>query len=198
MANMALGALVVKLRKQKGITQEELAGLTNVTVRTIQRIERGQSVPRNFTLKAIATALDVPFESLSQEEVKLQTIIETQLSSASTDLEDEKHFLTVFCLSCFSFIVIPYIHFLIPRYLLKRRNETTQPILRFAKLVIRQQIIWVVAFHLLLLFTLIYNMSIASLGHRSYLINYLWIVCVMYLSNIVLIGYQLFKVSRAF
>lgn len=63
---MKIGQEIRKLRQQKGITQEELAERTNLSVRTIQRIENGEVDPRAYTLQTIASALDVDFEVLNQ------------------------------------------------------------------------------------------------------------------------------------
>src|SRR5687767_2052315 len=67
-STMMLHQQITTLRKNKGLTQEELAGRTGLTVRTIQRIESGESVPRSYTLKAIAQALDIPFETFTVKE----------------------------------------------------------------------------------------------------------------------------------
>lgn len=53
------GKLIKELRIKKGITQEELANLTELSARTIQRIENGEVHPRAYTLKMIAISLDV-------------------------------------------------------------------------------------------------------------------------------------------
>ncbi len=45
-----IGNRIIKLRKLKGLTQEDLADKTNLSVRTIQRIEKGDVDPRNYTL----------------------------------------------------------------------------------------------------------------------------------------------------
>jgi transcriptional regulator with XRE-family HTH domain len=47
------GALVQKLRLQRGWSQEQLAELSTLSVRTVQRIERGQTASLE-TLKALA------------------------------------------------------------------------------------------------------------------------------------------------
>lgn len=179
------------LRKQKGMTQEELADLTNVTVRTIQRIESGESKPRTFTLKAIATALDVPFDSILESERQQYAALPSEDS-----LIPDKDFLYVFCLSCFSFIVIPYVHFLLPGYLLKKKKLSSQLSVQFAQGAIRQQISWVVCFHLLLLATLVYNFLMAQYGNRTYLINYLWVVVLMYVVNVIIISYHLISLRH--
>jgi len=41
-----LGLKVIELRQQKGLTQEQLAELCEVSARTIQRIESGEVDPR--------------------------------------------------------------------------------------------------------------------------------------------------------
>jgi len=60
------GQKIKELRLQKGMTQEELAAKTDLSVRTIQRIEKGEVDPRTFTLHAIADALDVDFELINE------------------------------------------------------------------------------------------------------------------------------------
>lgn len=58
---METGKRIKELRIKKGMTQEELADKTEVSVRTIQRIENGEVDPRAYTLQMIAKALDVDF-----------------------------------------------------------------------------------------------------------------------------------------
>ena len=60
-----LGKKLAEIRKQKGITQEDLVDRCNVTVRTIQRIESLDVTPRPITLKLIAEALDYDFYEFS-------------------------------------------------------------------------------------------------------------------------------------
>lgn len=63
----------VKLvREKKNLTQTELAEKSGLSLRTIQRIESGQSL-KGFTLKAIAQTLETEPENLfSQEEKDIQ------------------------------------------------------------------------------------------------------------------------------
>lgn len=51
-------------RTQKGYSQEFLAESASISVRTLQRIEGGQTEPRGHTLIALARALDMPVEDL--------------------------------------------------------------------------------------------------------------------------------------
>src|SRR5687767_2139052 len=63
-----LGKKIVELRMAKGLTQEELVELCNVSVRTIQRIENGEVTPRSYTVKTIFSALDYDLEKMSTAE----------------------------------------------------------------------------------------------------------------------------------
>ena len=56
-----LGLKVADLRQQKGLTQERLAELCEVSPRTIQRIESGEVDPRAYTLHCLGEALEFDF-----------------------------------------------------------------------------------------------------------------------------------------
>lgn len=65
---MKTGLLIKELRIKKGLTQEELADLTELSARTIQRIENGEVDPRAYTLQMIAKALNVDFSLFVEDE----------------------------------------------------------------------------------------------------------------------------------
>jgi uncharacterized Tic20 family protein/DNA-binding Xre family transcriptional regulator len=56
-----LGLKVAELRLQKGLTQEKLAEMCDVSSRTIQRIESGEVDPRAYTLQCLNAALEFDF-----------------------------------------------------------------------------------------------------------------------------------------
>jgi uncharacterized Tic20 family protein/DNA-binding Xre family transcriptional regulator len=56
-----LGLKVSELRQQKGLTQEQLAELCEISPRTIQRIESGEVDPRAYTLHCLGEALEFDF-----------------------------------------------------------------------------------------------------------------------------------------
>lgn len=62
-----LGKKISELRKQKGLTQGDLVERCNINVRTIQRIEAGEVIPRSYTLKTILEALDYDLNQMNQE-----------------------------------------------------------------------------------------------------------------------------------
>ncbi|MGB8359360.1 MAG: helix-turn-helix transcriptional regulator [Bacteroidales bacterium] len=63
-----LGKKIVELRKEKGLTQEELVDRCNISVRTLQRIETGEVTPRVYTIKTILAALDYDLSKISDKE----------------------------------------------------------------------------------------------------------------------------------
>ncbi len=57
--------LVQKLRLQHGWSQEQLAELSGLSTRTIQRLERGQSASAE-SLKAVASVFEIDFSTLRE------------------------------------------------------------------------------------------------------------------------------------
>ena len=62
------GMLVQKLRLQRGWSQEDLAELCALSVRTIQRVERGHTASAE-SLKALASVFEIDFSSLREREM---------------------------------------------------------------------------------------------------------------------------------
>jgi len=54
-----IGANVAKARKERELTQAQLAETVNTTIETISRIERGISIPSLKTLEKISKALHI-------------------------------------------------------------------------------------------------------------------------------------------
>lgn len=68
---------VKEARLARGYTQKELSDLTNISVRSIQRIENGDIVPRSYTLKTLSQFLNISFEAL-QNPVEIQMLEEAK------------------------------------------------------------------------------------------------------------------------
>lgn len=94
---MRTGQLIKELRLKKGITQEDLAAKTDISVRTIQRIENGDVDPRAYTLQSIAAALEVDFEVLANSEPQLEV----------TDTKADSKWLPLLHLSGLFLLIIP-------------------------------------------------------------------------------------------
>ena len=67
-----LGRRLTALRKAKNLTQEELVDKSHVSVRTIQRIEAGEVLPRIITVKILLSALEESYESFLAKPIPAQ------------------------------------------------------------------------------------------------------------------------------
>lgn len=76
-----LGQRLAALRKEKNLTQEELVEKSHVSVRTIQRIESGEVLPRLSTVKILWEALGEKYEPISKNSTQ---VMETQQKSLPT------------------------------------------------------------------------------------------------------------------
>ena len=177
---MQLQQQLSNARKERGLTQEELAEKANLTVRTIQRIETGDTVPRVYTIKAIAKALDLPFESLQVHNKEVT-------GSTGTDTADTSHFLQLLVLSCFSYLLVPFVHFLLPLFLLRRHRDLPMAAILFGRRLVNSQIYWQVGMILLFFMTLAWNLMVGK-NNPSARISYLSPFFISYFINAVVIG----------
>jgi transcriptional regulator with XRE-family HTH domain len=73
-----LGRRLTALRKERNLTQEELVEKSHVSVRTIQRIEAGEVMPRMITVRILLEALGESYESFSTNQ---NQVMETKTKS---------------------------------------------------------------------------------------------------------------------
>ena len=73
--------IIRKYRLQRGWSQEQFAEIAGLSVRTVQRIERGQT-PGLESLKSLAAAFDI-----SLDELRLETAM---LESATVNKEEQR------------------------------------------------------------------------------------------------------------
>ncbi|RXK80726.1 helix-turn-helix domain-containing protein [Filimonas effusa] len=66
-----LGQKIARLRKAKGLTQEELVEKCHLNVRTLQRIEAGEVTPRSYTIRLILNELGQDIPKTEQQEVEI-------------------------------------------------------------------------------------------------------------------------------
>lgn len=69
----SIADLITNSRKSKNLTQEQLAELSKVNLRTIQRIENNENTPRGYTLKLICDILEIDIPNTDSEILKSKT-----------------------------------------------------------------------------------------------------------------------------
>src|SRR5882757_3452434 len=102
MKNTTLAQKVKELRMSAGSSQEELAEKTQLSLRTIQRIENGETQPRGDSLKRLALALGVDTEELTAGPSD-----QRDQPGRQGEQEDNRGFLIVLNLSALAFLVFP-------------------------------------------------------------------------------------------
>ncbi|WP_290708382.1 helix-turn-helix transcriptional regulator [Flavihumibacter sp. CACIAM 22H1] len=190
---MELSQKISTARKIKGLTQEELADKAAITARTIQRIESGETRPRPYTLKTLAAALDIPYEELVDHQIS------TADSSDTNDIlpTDREHYqLQLICISCFSYLVVPLVHFLIPAILLKKSGLQDHRLVTFARTAIRRQVYWTISLWLILFATMGYNFIRVIYFEKTGIVNFLWPFFLLYTGNAGLIFLHLYHLKR--
>lgn len=98
--------IVRKLRLQRGWSQEQLAQLSGLSVRTIQRIERGKN-PGLESLNALAAVFEVDVTDLQQETSEMpKTELTLEEQRAIEHVQDIKAFYS----NLFSYLlVVPFL-----------------------------------------------------------------------------------------
>lgn len=127
MKNKNLAPKVKELRKKKGFSQEELADNSGLSLRTIQRIENGETEPTGETLKRISNALNV-----NPEEIIDWTIIEDQ------------GLLKAMNLSALTFILFPLLGIIVPLIIWISKKDKIKDINRIGENILNFEITWTI------------------------------------------------------
>lgn len=124
---MSVGKRVLKYRTAAGFSQADLAERTMLSLRTIQRIEHDKNTPRGYTIKVIATALEVTPDMLS--------------GAAPIDSQAVLKRLESINLSVLLFLIIPFGNLIFP-ILFWNRYAHHELIDRAGREIINFQITW--------------------------------------------------------
>ncbi|WP_210490166.1 helix-turn-helix domain-containing protein [Rufibacter aurantiacus] len=160
---MTLAHKIVGERKRKGLSQEELGELSQISLRTIQRIEREESIPRGYTLKALAQALDIPLKELAGPPPPTVALAPTPEAEQSQSPTAAAPFEVVSAanlqqinLASFAFLLLPYLGFLVPLWLWKKQKGRSGQ--EAGARIINFQIMWCIGMHLGLLLAFLVQM----------------------------------------
>lgn len=125
MDNNYLANKIKALRLQKGFSQEKLAEDTQLSLRTIQRVENGETEPRGYTLNRLASALG-------------STIDELTAAPQRTD----KVPVLILNLSALSFLLFPLLGIIVPLTIWALVKQKTESINNTLKHLLNSQILW--------------------------------------------------------
>lgn len=165
------------LRKSKGFTQEMLADKSSINLRTLQRIEAGETEPRGNTLRLIAQALGTPVEELLDLTKKADT-----------------GFLQIMNLATLSFWVIPLGNVFVPLIFWVVKRDKVQGVHELGRRIINFQITWC-----LITYGFILSWVVSVFG-KSLLVSpvlFLPVVFTLYLFNSIIILTASWQIRRS-
>lgn len=185
MKNNELASRIKNFRIRKGFSQEQLAEITGLSLRTIQRIENGETEPRGDSLQRLAKAFDV-----SPDEI------------LDWNVYDDKGLLMGLNLSALSFIVFPLLGILVPLIIWVSKKDKVRNINKIAKNILNFQITWVILFFLryvLFFISYIFKLDLEWSNIPKFLnpvyLNIFWFGF-LYFYNILLIAINTIRINR--
>lgn len=199
---------ILAIRKSKGFSQELLAEQSGVSLRTIQRVEQGETVPRGHTMQALATALDVPLDALlatpapaveiavvapveaAAVDVPLAATMPTVAAPTSPQLPTDSHVLQLLNLSALCLLVFPFLNLLVPYLLWRKHRHDTAHAAEVGRRVLGFQILWQVASFFSYLMVLL--LQAAMFFYFGVMLKgaFLGVFVLTYLVNVVTVGYN--------
>jgi transcriptional regulator with XRE-family HTH domain len=216
---MFSAARIQALRKSKGYSQELLAEQSGVSLRTIQRVEQGETVPRGHTVQALASALDVPLEALLAlpEPVAEATMepartldVPVLLRAASPApapqfatapptspvLRPDQQILELLNLSALCLLVFPFLNLLVPYLLWRKHRHDTPHAAEVGRRVLGFQVLWQVASFFSYLMVLL--LQAAMFFYFGVVLKgvFLGVFVLTYLVNVVTVGYNQLLLRR--
>ena len=177
MKNAHLSARVKELRTKKGMSQEILAEESGLSLRTIQRIENGDSNPTGDSLKRLSNALDVNPDELIDWTIK-----------------EDKKYLVFLNLSALTFLFFPMLGILVPFIIWTSKKDKLKDINKLGKDLINFEITWTI--FLFLIPFLFFLFSKISLLESLSIKNILIIIGSMYFFNLILVLLNTLRISN--
>ncbi len=186
MKNAELAKKIKDLRSRKGLSQDELAITSQLNLRTIQRIESGETEPRGDTLKRLAAALQVtPDELIDWAE------------------EDDKTMLILLNMSALSFIVFPILGVIIPLVLWVSKKDKVKKLNTTGKRLLNFQISWCIGIFSIYIFFIVGMIFRISIPRSSFTVFnlgsgelILLLIPIFYVVNIIFILFNTFKIYK--
>ena len=135
-----IGKRIHQIRKEKSMTQEQLAARAGINLRTLQRIEKGDTEPRGNTLRLLSNALGERLEASA--EYGRAEYAYTGPARGEYGRAEDHLYLAFLHLSALSFVFIPLGNILLPFILWMVRRDRVVGLQEQATGLLSFQIIW--------------------------------------------------------
>ncbi|WP_306642366.1 DUF4870 domain-containing protein [Sanyastnella coralliicola] len=163
-------------RIQRRLTQSQLADETQLSLRTIQRVESSEDLPKGNTLKRLEEYFEVQFDDTPCR------IDEVTLSK-----------IKMINLSVLSFLFLPLLHIILPLVIWKR-NSDNPSIRKMARIIVNFQLLWILLYVVLIVAAPFIQ---GGLGLETPLILIVMLALVLFnFITVILTAYSLSKKGR--
>jgi transcriptional regulator with XRE-family HTH domain len=177
MGKSQLAIRIKKLRNQNGMSQEFLAEESGLSLRTIQRVENGESNPTGESLKRLSNALNV-----NPDELIDWAIIE------------DKKYLTFLNLSALTFLFFPLLGILVPFILWTSKKDKIKNINKLGKDLINFEITWTII--LFFIPMMLFIISKIGLIENISLSLFFIVIGLLYFTNLISILLNTLRISN--
>lgn len=131
-------SIIKNIREKHGYTQSELAKKTGLSLRTIQRLESKNKIPKGHTLTVLSDVFNLEPKCLQE---KFQNIQKAE--------DSEKTAVQLINLSILAFIGIPFGNLIFP-FIIWWKNRKSKLVDDVGRRIVNFQIVWWIIFSLLL------------------------------------------------
>ena len=180
MNDLNLSQRVKGLRNQRGMTQELLAEDSGLSLRTIQRIENAETVPRGDSLKRLAIALNTTPDEIIDWKI-----------------QEDKGYLILMSLSALGFLFFPILGIILPLVFWILKKDKLKNVNELGKSMLNFEITWSIVFfsYFILLFMGVFSSIFRHITPFSFFKAYVPII-ILYIYNFTIIIINTVRVSK--
>ena len=172
-------SVLKSIREEKGYTQSDLATKTGLSLRTIQRLEGSNKVPKGYSLTVLAEEFEMDPSALQD---RFKVVKQSRESEITT--------IKIINLSILSFLGIPFGNLIIP-FIVWRFNRDSQFVDNIGRRIVNFQILFSLVICLVLIIT---PFTISKLFPSVPLVLIFFLIA--YLFNIVVVIRTAIRIQR--
>lgn len=128
-----VGKKIAEIRKQKGLTQEEVSEQAKINLRTLQRIEKDETEPRGNTLNNICSVLGISIEDI-----------------LDYGKVEDKSYLIFLHLSVLCGLFLPLGNIILPLILWLNKRDRIVSVAAQGSNILNFQILWTIVFYMVM------------------------------------------------
>lgn len=137
-----IGEKLKHFRRLSGLSQDGLAAASGISIRTIQRIEKGLSSGSAFTITALASALNISTTDLLLQERPIATPdLLPPVTQTIIPANECRNPLKVLNLSAICIVLIPFSNLILPAIILRKYNNN-KGVNNYGRRILSFHILW--------------------------------------------------------